>query len=111
MLADLRFPHSALLDSGSTWCVLPPTAARELGCSAPADEPLVRMVTRLGVYDGWLDRIDLTLPASIGEPITVQATWWISPDWPGPMIIGWRGCLERFHWAVDPSEQAFYFAR
>ncbi|MBI4531612.1 MAG: hypothetical protein HY709_08815, partial [Candidatus Latescibacteria bacterium] len=47
--------------------------------------------------------------AEEGENVEVEATWFISPDWPGPIVIGWKGCLERLRFAVDPSEDTFYF--
>jgi hypothetical protein len=33
------------------------------------------------------------------------------PDWPGPTVLGWRGCLDRFRWAIDPDDEVFYFGR
>ena len=40
----------------------------------------------------------------------MDATWFVAPDWPGPSVIGWRGCLERMRFALDPGEEAFYFS-
>jgi hypothetical protein len=39
----------------------------------------------------------------------VDATWFIASDWPGPMVIGWRGCLERMRFALDPGHDTFFF--
>jgi hypothetical protein len=41
----------------------------------------------------------------------IEATWFISPDWPGPLVLGWKGCLERLRFALDPTpeEEWFYF--
>ncbi len=100
----------ALLDSGATWCVLPPDLAEDLGCEPVPGDPPVRLDSRLGLFAGYLTRIRLWLPALHGEPLPVEATWFISPDWPGPMVIGWQGCLERFRFGIDPSEDVFYFA-
>jgi hypothetical protein len=110
-IGGLMNPHDALLDTGSHWCVLPPATAEELGCEPLDEDPPVRLLTRFGGYDGWLDRIALEIPAAIGEPISIQATWFVSHDWPGPLVLGWKGCLERLRWAIDPEEQAFYFGR
>lgn len=108
---DLPDLYHAFLDTGSSWCILPPAVAAELGSEPAPGEPIVRLSTRLGLFEGWLDRARLTFPADVGEAIDVDATWFVSPDWPGPMVIGWKGCIERVRSALDPSEQAFYFAR
>jgi len=47
--------------------------------------------------------------ATEGQPLLVEATWFVSPDWPGPLVLGWKGCLERFRFALDPNEERFYF--
>jgi hypothetical protein len=99
-----------LLDSGSYWCVLPQYLRRALGCEPERSAPVARISTRFGLFEGWLERLSLEFPAIIGEPYVVEATWFVSLDWPGPMVLGWKGCLERFRWAIDPEEEAFYFA-
>ena len=58
---------------------------------------------------GSLERIPLTLTASDGDSLTIDATWFVSEEWPGPTVIGWRGALERIRFAIDPSEESFYF--
>ena len=44
------------------------------------------------------------------EELPIDATWLIIEDWPGPTVLGWRGCLERMRFAVDPLDNWFYFA-
>ena len=66
--------------------------------------------TRFGLLSGELVRMPVVFAADEGEPAEVEATWFISPDWPGPMVIGWNGCLERMRFAFDPRENDFYFA-
>jgi hypothetical protein len=41
--------------------------------------------------------------------LETEATFFVSPDWPGPMVIGWKGCLEWIRFALDPGEDAIYF--
>jgi hypothetical protein len=31
-------------------------------------------------------------------------------EWPGPMVLGWKGCLERIRFGFDPNVESFYFA-
>jgi hypothetical protein len=47
--------------------------------------------------------------ATDGEPLSVDAICFTSESWPGPFVIGWKGCLERMRFGLDPSEEAFYF--
>jgi hypothetical protein len=42
--------------------------------------------------------------------LEVDASCFVSQDWPGPLIIGWKGCLERSRFALDPGEDTFLFA-
>ena len=71
---------------------------------------MLRVHSRFGIIEGRVERIPLRLPAADGDSLTVEATWFISPQWPGPNVLGWRGCLERFRFALDPGEDRFYFA-
>ncbi len=66
--------------------------------------------TRFGRFSGQLSRFPLFLVANEGETAEVDATWFVSPDWPGPMVIGWKGCLERVRFGFDPGDDSFYLA-
>lgn len=99
----------ALLDTAATWCVLSADWAEALGYDVTPDPDLPRLSTRFGLLPGRLERIPVVFEAEEGEDVEVEATWFISPDWPGPVVIGWKGCLERLRLALDPSEEAFYF--
>lgn len=66
--------------------------------------------TRFGVIRGSLERLPLRLAATEGAELEIEATVFVSPDWPGPTVIGWRGGLERFRLALDPWEEWFFFA-
>ncbi len=109
-VGELIEPHYALLDTASTWGFLPPATARDLGHEPGQAGPQMRMSTRMGLFTGSLERIPLRFLAGEGVPVTIEATWFISEDWPGPLVIGWKGGLERIRCTLDPSEEAFYFA-
>lgn len=70
----------------------------------------MRLSTRLGTFEGWTERLSLELVATLGGNVIVEATWFVSEDWPGPLVIGWKGGLERIRCGFDPAEDAFYFA-
>jgi hypothetical protein len=100
---------SALFDTGSQWCILSPRIAQALGYDVEPALQTVPLSTRFGTFHGRLERIPLSFPVEEGNAVEVEATWFISPDWPGPAVIGWKGCLERIRIALDPSDDSFYF--
>jgi hypothetical protein len=101
----------ALLDTGADWCVLPPSIAEALGYDPTPDPELPPYHTRYGRLFGRQERISVYLLAEGKPSLAVEATWFISPDWPGPAVLGWKGCLERLRFALDPTpgEEWFYF--
>lgn len=100
----------SLLDTASEWCVLRWETAIALGWSAVSSGPPVPLSSRFGQVEGWLERLSLSFPAEEGVTLEIEATWFISEDWPGPPVLGWKGCLERLRFALDPGEEWFYFA-
>ncbi len=61
---------------------------------------------------GTLHRISMTLVATDGQDLDIDATAFI-PDSEErvdlPLLLGLLGCLERICFAVDPLNQVFYF--
>jgi hypothetical protein len=109
-LAGSPGPHRAFIDSGAKWSVLPGDFAAAAGID-PDSEGLGRMVlqTRLGKFEGKLERHSVILLAEDGEDAVVDVTWFVSPDWCGPLVIGWQGGLDRFRWGLDPADETFHF--
>ena len=103
-------PILSLLDTASEWCVLAWPAAERCGCVGDPDHLPTRFHTRFGLITGWLARLPVRFLAQEGEPLDLEATWFVSPDRPGPTVLGWRGCLERFRFTLAPVQQWFYFA-
>jgi hypothetical protein len=109
VLGDRRDEDVALLDTASQWCVLPPAVAQELGYDLDV-EGTTRLHSRFGLLTGELLRLPVRFVADEGQFADVEATWFLSPDWTGPLVMGWTGCLERMRFAFDPRENDFYFA-
>jgi hypothetical protein len=101
----------ALLDTAADWCVLPPEVATALGFSLEPDPAFPPYSTRHGLLAGRQERMPILLLPEEGGSLEIDATWFISPDWPGPIVLGWKGCLERLRFALDPTpgEERFYF--
>jgi hypothetical protein len=99
-IEDLPQRTYALLDTASQWCILPPPLAAKIGFDPTSSEETISVSTRFGTLLGRLERVT----------VTIQATCFVSADWPGPMVIGWKGCLERIRFGFDTSTETFYFA-
>jgi hypothetical protein len=100
-----------VVDTAASWCIF----EREVGISVALGLILIRgraiLSTRLGVLQGALYRGQVTLPADEGESLDVDATIFVSPDWPGPNFLGYQGLFQRIRFAVDPESNTFYFGR
>jgi hypothetical protein len=109
-VGDLRAPVQALFDPGSEWCVLAWEVADALGYQPEPGLTSTAILTRFGTISGNLERVSLRFPAVEGISLEIEATCFVSPDWPGPTVLGWRGCLQRMRFAVDPNDNWFLFA-
>jgi hypothetical protein len=99
----------ALLDTTSERCVLPPDLAAELGDELDVIPAVSQLHTRFGLLTGALGRVTVVFDAADGDALAVDATCFTSEGWRGPMVIGWKGCLDRMRIGLDPSDESFYF--
>lgn len=107
-ISGLTGTRFGLLDTAAEWCVLPKEAVRTLELDPESGEQ-VRLETRFGLFSGGLQRLPLTFVATEGQELAIDATWFVNADWPGPLVLGWKGCLERTRFALDPAEERLYF--
>jgi len=98
----------AQLDTGAAWSILDAEIAETLSLLDGEGQP-VTMSTRLGKVNGRLERTSLAIIADEGESISVEATICVSPDWHAGNFLGYGGLLERLRFAVDASDNSFYF--
>lgn len=61
--------------------------------------------TRLGSMPGRLQRVLVTLIADEGANAEVDATVFVAPAWTGPVVLGYRGFLERLRFGLDPGKE------
>jgi hypothetical protein len=105
----------ALLDTGAEWSVIGGETAKILGDELGSPIERFTMSTRLGRIQGSLHRINISLLAeqNSGHDLTVDSSVFVSEEWLGPIVLGYRGFLERIRFALDPGvvpgEQMFYF--
>lgn len=89
-VGDVTESAYALLDTAAEWCVLSAELLAELGFDESLDYPM-RLETRLGSFYGRLERLPVRFLSEDGETFEVEATWFVCPDWPGPLVLGWKG--------------------
>jgi hypothetical protein len=103
-------PVFAVVDTAAPWCVFNPSVVQPWDLDELPGPPVL-LSTRFGTMKGSLYRGTLILPADEGDPLEVDATIFLSPDWTGPSFIGYQGLLQRIRFAVDPEANLFYFGR
>jgi len=103
-------PVLAVLDTGADWSVVNTEIAEDLGLFGIEGESIV-LSTRFGTIAGSLVPAPMTLIADEGDSLRIDATVFISPDWPrkAGTFLGYSGLLERIRFAVDPQRNDFFF--
>jgi hypothetical protein len=112
VVGGLAFLTYALLDIASDWCVMSHDLAAALGLDLTPALATVPLHSRFGLTFGQMEREIVRLVADEGDDLEIEATWFVSADWDGPTVLGWKGCLERMRFAFDPRQgrNSFYFA-
>lgn len=98
----------AQLDTGAAWSVLDAEVADALSLLNGNGFP-TPLTARGGVFHGRLERIRIDLVADEGESFGLDATVWVSPQWRQGNFLGYEGFLSRLRFAIDPSDNFFYF--
>jgi hypothetical protein len=110
----------AVLDTGAPYGIITPDIAKAAGYTSDLALERETLKVRGLKLNGSLVRLNITLQASIGQNLTVDATTFIpdinqnwgefAPAWGEfPIFVGLSGFLERIRFAIDPTEDRFYF--
>ncbi len=108
------FATEAAIDTGGVYLICDPEIAEFIGLD-PRDRLHDTDVKIRGVtWRGDIYRASLTLVATQGEGLVVEATLFVPrpmpyQQWDLPPVIGLYGCLERLRFAIDPGTDTFYF--
>lgn len=98
----------AQLDTAAPWTILDTEVAKAIDLFS-VEGPEVPLSARGGRYRGKLVKLPITLVASRGVSLDVDATIFNSEDWPWGTFIGCNGFLQSIRFAVDPSQSVFHF--
>lgn len=106
---------TAFVDTGGVYAICSPEFTQLLNLD-PRDGFPSRVRSSRWNYPGNLHRVPITFISESGEDLTIEVTAFFpdlqfSSEWPEdfPCILGLYGCLERLRFAVDPSNEMFYF--
>jgi len=104
----------AVLDTGAPYVVCSPEVARSMRLTSAAALERARILIRGVWVNGDLHRLNLKLPADQGESFSFEVTAFVPDAREGsigsfPSFLGLNGCLERIRFALDPSDDTFYF--
>jgi hypothetical protein len=106
---ELEEEQLALLDTASKWSFCRKEVADAL-CLNEADSLQdIVMSTRLGLIKGFLAKVGIRLVSEFGEDLILKPTFFISSEWDGPNVLGWKTCIESIRLAIDPSQNMLFF--
>ena len=108
--AGLEGTWIAQVDTGAAYSILEVHVASALGLLG-FQGPWTRLSTRLGVLDGQLICLPVTLVADEGESLDLDAQFFVSSEWRGGTFLGYTGLLEWLRIALDSPANLFYFGR
>ena len=106
--AELATTLLAQLDTGSPWSILETEIADAVGLFDAGGEPK-RLISHGLTFEGHLVRVAMLLLADDGDSLEVDATVFVSRDWPSGNFIGYSGLLESIRIALDPQANRFHF--
>ena len=111
-----KLPTYAMLDTGGVYLLCSPEVAASLSIDPADGIPATPILWRGIKITGRLQRLPVTLLASEGESLEIDATAFVTQlnsDQEGiadfPCILGLQGCLEFIRLALDPGTDTFYF--
>ncbi len=98
-----------MLDTGAPWCIFEPSIANSIEDRLEELPGTSTLDTRLGRFEGKLCIGTLTLLATEGADLDVEATIFLCPDWPGGNVVGYIGFLARISSGLEPGSNDFFF--
>lgn len=103
--------ENALFDTGAEITIMSREWAKDFDLIPFVEAPTVPMNSRHGVHLGFSIQVDFTLSEQKGKPLSWSGPAWVSEEWPGPTIIGWRGALEQLRFHLDSANNVAHFSK
>ena len=114
---ELGFEELAMLDTGAEWSVLNQDTIEIIGLSTDPQLKEITCSTRLGDIKGYLTKLNVVFVSkpAWGADLAAEATFFVTDEWTGPNVIGYRNLLEHMKIALQPSPKddnnIFFFAK
>lgn len=107
-LGGQEYIEVALFDTGAVWTLIGGDTAEILEDEFYDEGESISIYTRLGIMQTTLWRLPVHLVADqgCGTDITIESTIAVAPDWTGPVVLGYRGFLERIRFALEPCRSS-----
>lgn len=107
-IGKFKVKTTALLDTAAQWSVIGGELAQMILADKTLSVPThisISLSTRLGKFTGNVHRIEINLIAEkgLGHDLMVDGSFIVTPDWKGPMVLGFHGFMERIRFAIDPG--------
>jgi hypothetical protein len=101
----IRAKQIVLLDTGAELSMVDNRVYQACSYQNYLDTPVgtTTINTRLGSFEGTLHRVEVSLTADWGQPLTIEGTFLFCEHWTGPTVLGFHGFLERVRFAIDPN--------
>ncbi len=99
----------AFVDTGTPYLVVGPEVIEALNLKPAAAAAEIELVTRLGRIKGFLDSVDLVIPAEDGDSLRMGVTVFASEEWNAGAFLGYSGCMSNMNFAVQPQNNQFFF--
>ncbi len=116
---DLRLGNvetSGFVDTGGVFLLCSPEIGKSMQLSPENALGQERISWRGNILAGTLHRIPITFLAEAGEDLVFEVTAFVprltaDQEWIEgfPLILGMHGCLEFMRFAIDPTDDTFYF--
>jgi hypothetical protein len=99
----------AAVDTGAPWSILDEDIADSLNLF-DGDGERKTVTTWRGRIEGRLERVGIRLHADDGSSLDLEATFLVARGWRGN-FLGYGGLLQHIRFAVDATNNFFYFGR
>lgn len=99
----------AFLDTGAPYLIVGRDEIEVLGLKSASVTAQISMKTRIGEIKGFLDKVDLMIPAENGDSLRFQVTVFASDKWTEGIFLGYDGCMSNINFAVQPQQNQFFF--
>jgi hypothetical protein len=97
------------LDTGAPYFIVGPDVIEALKLKPAGAPATIELRTRLGLIKGFLDSVDLVIPAEEGDSLRIGVTVFASKEWNAGAFLGYSGCMSNMNFAVQPQNNRFFF--